>query len=85
MGLFSPKVKAEHLESALIQLQEQIVENGKLRTQIQLEIENRKQLSDNYAEQVRKIMIYKYNYKLRKKKQIKLPKSIITLRRNTKN
>lgn len=51
MGLFSPKVKVEHLESILDQLQEQIVENGKFRTQLQLEIENKNQLNDEISRQ----------------------------------
>lgn len=54
MGFFSPKVKAEQFENVLIQLQEQIVENGKLKAQLYTEIENSKQLNNDYAEQVNK-------------------------------
>lgn len=51
MGLFSPKVKVEQLEGLFSQLQEQIVENGKLRTQLQLEIENKNHLNDEFSKQ----------------------------------
>lgn len=52
MGLFSPKVKVKQLEGLFAQLQEQIVENSKLRTQLQLEIENKKQLNSEFSKQV---------------------------------
>ncbi len=52
MGIFSPKVKVEQLEGLVAQLQEQIVENGKLRTQLQLEIEKNNQLNGEFAKQV---------------------------------
>lgn len=51
MGIFSPKVKVERLESVLKQLQEQIVENSKLRTQLQLETEKRSLLNDEISRQ----------------------------------
>lgn len=51
MGIFSPKVKVERLESVLKQLQEQIVENSKLRTQLQLESEKRSLLNDEISRQ----------------------------------
>ncbi len=51
MGIFSPKIKIEQLEGVLAQLQEQIVENGKLRTQLQLESEKRSLLNDEISRQ----------------------------------
>ena len=53
MGLFSPKIKVEQLEGLFTQLQEQIVENGKLRTQLQLEIENKNQLNNEFSKQIK--------------------------------
>lgn len=51
MGIFSPKVKVERLESVLKQLQEQIVENSKLRTQLQSENEKINQLNNEISRQ----------------------------------
>ncbi len=69
MGLFSPKkVKAEYLDIAWSQLRNQIMENDDLRTQLNTEIENSKQLNKNYAEQVDK------NNNLKEQLQIQVEK-----------